>query len=142
MSLMLHKTRLRFRHRARGNSRIVLCISLKIIRNYFPALYRPVSARLPGIELAAFIASLDQMPDLDAIINGEEVETPKEIDLQYAVATALVGRAIRAKETDEAMKVHGNILSYANRFPQREMGTLTATDRLKSEAAGAFEIPV
>ena len=62
------------------------------------------------------------MPDLDAIVKGEQVDAPKEIDLQYAVATALVGRAIRAKETDEAMTVHGNILSYANRFPQREMG--------------------
>ena len=66
-----------------------------------------------GIEVKAFIESLESMPDLDAIINGEDVATPKEIDLQYAVASALVGRAIRAKDSDDAAKVHGNILNYA-----------------------------
>jgi hypothetical protein len=88
-----------------------------------------------GIELAA------QMPDLDAIINGEEVDTPKEIDLQYAVATALVGRAIRAKDTDEAMKVHGNILSYANHFPQREMGVMMVSDMHRAIGQDIFTVP-
>ena len=41
-----------------------------------------------GVELNAFIDSLEQMPDLDAIIAGENVSAPKEIDLQYAVAAA------------------------------------------------------
>lgn len=94
-----------------------------------------------GIELAAFIASLDQMPDLDAIINGEDVAAPKEIDLQYAVATALVGRAIRAKETGDAMKVHGNILSYANRFPQREMGVMMVSDMHRAIGQDIFSVP-
>ena len=94
-----------------------------------------------GIELAAFIASLDQMPDLDAIVRGEEVETPKEIDLQYAVATALVGRAIRAKDTAEAMQVHGNILSYANRFPQREMGVMLVSDMHRAIGQDIFSVP-
>jgi MoxR-like ATPase len=94
-----------------------------------------------GIELAAFIASLDQMPDLDAIINGEEVAAPKKIDLQYAVATALVGRAIRAKDTDEAMKVHGNILTYANRFPQREMGVMMVSDMHRAIGQDIFSVP-
>ena len=94
-----------------------------------------------GIELAAFIASLDQMPDLDAIVKGEDVETPKEIDLQYAVATALVGRAIRAKETDDAMKVHGNILSFANRFPQREMGVMMVSDMHRAIGQDIFSVP-
>ncbi|MBA1330723.1 ATPase, partial [Candidatus Endoriftia persephone str. Guaymas] len=39
-----------------------------------------------GIELTAFVNSLDKMPDLDAILAGEEVAVPEEIDLQYAVA--------------------------------------------------------
>jgi hypothetical protein len=52
-----------------------------------------------GIELTAFVNSLDQMPDLDAIVAGLEVPVPREIDLQYAVAAALVGRAIRARGT-------------------------------------------
>lgn len=52
-----------------------------------------------GIELSAFVDNLDQMPDLDAITRGEPVAIPREIDLQYAVAAALVGRAIRALDT-------------------------------------------
>jgi hypothetical protein len=94
-----------------------------------------------GIELAAFIASLDQMPDLDAIVNGDTVDTPKEIDLQYAVATALVGRAIRAKDTDDATKVHGNILNYANSFPQREMGVMMVSDMHRAIGQDIFSIP-
>ena len=94
-----------------------------------------------GIELNAFIASLDQMPDLDAIVNGEAVETPKEIDLQYAVASALVGRAIRAKETDSAAKVHGNILNYANTFPQREMGVMMVSDMHRAIGQDIFAVP-
>ncbi|HEU0188018.1 MAG TPA: MoxR family ATPase, partial [Gallionellaceae bacterium] len=48
-----------------------------------------------GLELNAFIENLDRMPDLDAIMRGEQVPVPREVDLQYAVAAALVGRAIR-----------------------------------------------
>ena len=94
-----------------------------------------------GIELNAFIASLDQMPDLDAIVNGEAVETPKEIDLQYAVASALVGRAIRAKESDKAATVHGNILNYANTFPQREMGVMMVSDMHRAIGQDIFAVP-
>jgi len=38
-----------------------------------------------SIELHAFVDNLDQMPDPDAILAGEEVPVPTEIDLQYAV---------------------------------------------------------
>lgn len=94
-----------------------------------------------GIEVKAFVDSLDQMPDLDAIVKGEEVATPKEIDLQYAVATALVGRAIRAKETEDAMAVHGNILNYASRFPQREMGVMMVSDMHRAVGQDIFAVP-
>ena len=94
-----------------------------------------------GVELNAFVDSLQQMPDLDAIVNGESVEAPKEIDLQYAVATALVGKAIRAKETDDAMKVHGNILNYANNFPQREMGVMMVSDMNRAIGEELFSVP-
>ena len=94
-----------------------------------------------GIELAAFIASLDQIPDLDAIINGKQVDAPKEIDLQYAVATALVGRAIRAKDTADAMRVHGNILNYASHLPQREMGVMMVSDMHRAIGQDIFAVP-
>jgi hypothetical protein len=94
-----------------------------------------------GIELHAFIQSLDQLPDLDAIIRGENVPAPKEIDLQYAVASALVGRAIRARNTDTARSVHGNILDYAQRFPQREMGVMMVCDMHRAIGQDLFEVP-
>lgn len=94
-----------------------------------------------GIEVKAFVDSLDQMPDLDAIVRGEDLAAPKEIDLQYAVATALVGRAIRAKETAEAMTVHGHILNYASRFPQREMGVMMVSDMHRAVGQDIFAVP-
>jgi hypothetical protein len=94
-----------------------------------------------GVELKAFVDSLDQMPDLDAIINGEDVPAPKEIDLQYAVATALVGRAIRARDNADAARVHGNILDYAGRFPQREMGVMMVSDMHRAIGQDIFAVP-
>ncbi len=94
-----------------------------------------------GVELNAFITNLDQMPDLEAIVNGEDIAAPKEIDLQYAVASALVGHAIRAKKTDAQTKVHGNILNYANRFPQREMGVMMVSDMHRAIGEDIFSLP-
>ncbi len=94
-----------------------------------------------GIELTAFVNSLDQMPDLDAIVNGEAVPVPKEIDLQYAVAAALVGRAIRAQGSEDAAEVIGNILRYAGRFHQREMGVMLVSDLHRAIGPKLFDVP-
>lgn len=94
-----------------------------------------------GIELAAFVNSVDAMPDLDMIIGGEPVPVPKEIDLQYAVAAALVGRAIRAKGSPDSRSVLGNILGYARRFPLREMGVMMVSDMHRAIGQDVFEVP-
>jgi len=94
-----------------------------------------------GIELTAFVNSLDKMPDLDAIVAGEPTPVPDEIDLQYAVAAALVGRAIRAADTDKANTVIGNILDYANTFPQREMGVMLVSDLHRAIGEALFAVP-
>ncbi|MDH5360882.1 MAG: MoxR family ATPase [Gammaproteobacteria bacterium] len=94
-----------------------------------------------GIELKAFIDNLDNMPDLDAIVSGAEVGAPKEIDLQYAVAAALVGRAIRARGTDNAQLVYGHILNYASRFPQKEMGVMLVSDMHRAIGQELFAVP-
>jgi hypothetical protein len=94
-----------------------------------------------GIELTAFVNSLDQMPDLDAIVEGKEVPVPREIDLQYAVAAALVGRAIRARQDADAQRVIGNILVYAGRFPQREMGVMLVSDLHRAIGNDLFDVP-
>lgn len=94
-----------------------------------------------GIELHAFISSLDKMPNLDLIVAGEEVPVPEEIDLQYAVAAALVGRAIRARDAGNGENTYGNILEYARRFPQREMGVMLVSDMHRALGQAIFEIP-
>jgi len=94
-----------------------------------------------GVELHAFVNSLDQMPDLDAIIAGLDVTTPTEIDLQYAVAAALVGRAIRAQGQPDQNEILGNILDYAGRFPQREMGVMLVSDMHRAIGNAVFEVP-
>lgn len=94
-----------------------------------------------GIELKAFIDSMDQMPDLDAILRGEDINAPKEIDLQYAVASALVGRAIRAKDNDNAHSVYGHVLNYAKEFRQKEMGVMLISDMLRAIGDDLFAVP-
>lgn len=94
-----------------------------------------------GIELNAFITNLDQLPNIQAILKGEKVPAPKEIDLQYAVAASLVGHAIRVKETDEAQTVHGHILNYASVFPQREMGVMLVSDMHRAIGNDIFAVP-
>jgi hypothetical protein len=94
-----------------------------------------------GVELNAFLSTLDQLPDIEAILRGEDVPAPKEIDLQYAVASTLVGHAIRVKGTDESASVIGNILKFARRFPQREMGVMLVSDMQRAIGAELFEVP-
>ena len=94
-----------------------------------------------GIELSAFVENLEQLPDIDAIVRGETVKVPKETDLQYAVAAALVGRAIRAKSEDNATEAYGNIIEFAGAFPQREMGVMLVSDMYRAIGEEIFAVP-
>jgi hypothetical protein len=94
-----------------------------------------------GIELKAFVDNLERMPDLDAICRGEPVPLPQETDLQYAVASALVGRAIRARASPEADLTTGHILECAKRFGQREMGVMLVCDLHRALGQDLFGIP-
>lgn len=94
-----------------------------------------------GVELKAFIDHWEQLPDIDAILRGETVPVPREIDLQYAVATALVSRAIGAKANGHAAETYGRILDYAGRFTQREMGVMLVSDLHRAVGAPLFDVP-
>ncbi|MBT3307981.1 MAG: AAA domain-containing protein [Gammaproteobacteria bacterium] len=94
-----------------------------------------------GIELTAFVDNLHNLPDLDQILSGDGGEVPKEIDLQYAVATALVGRAIKLKDDDGLSEALGHILDYANRFKQREMGVMLVSDLHRAIGEKLFAVP-
>lgn len=94
-----------------------------------------------GVEFEAFVRNLDKLPDIDAIVAGEEVQMPKEVDLQYAVASALVGRSLRAKGTPEAKQIYGAILNFAGRFRQREMGVMLVSDMHRAIGQELFNVP-
>ena len=81
-----------------------------------------------GIELNAFIDNLDNLPDVEAIVAGEDLAVPESIDLQYALSASLVGQSIRLAETADADAKIGNILDFASQFPQREMGVMLVSD--------------
>ena len=82
-----------------------------------------------------------EMPDLDAIISGDYSAVPESIDLQYAIATALVGRALKAKNEGNAAEVYASILTYADRFPQKEMGVMLVSDLLRAVGDEIFALP-
>lgn len=94
-----------------------------------------------GVELYAFIQNLDNLPDIDAILRGEDVSVPTEIDLQYAVASALVGRAIQAKGNGNADQTYGRIIDYAGLFPDKEMGVMLVSDMHRAVGHELFSIP-
>ena len=94
-----------------------------------------------GIELAAFVDNLHKLPDIDAILAGKETVMPREIDLQYAVAASLVGRALRAKDAPDRNQVYGKILTYANRFRQKEMGVMLVSDMHRAIGNPIFSVP-
>ncbi len=94
-----------------------------------------------GVELDAFLRNLDNLPDIDAIIDGRETAVPADLDLQYAVASALVGRALRAPEGGARNAAMGHILDYAGRFPQREMGVMLVSDLHQAVGADVFALP-
>lgn len=106
--------------------------------NLLPGGIEACVGRAAGVELFAFIQSLENLPDIDAILRGESDECPDEIDLQYAVASALVTRALRA---DGDAAILGNILNYANRFKQREMGVMLVSDLHRAIGAELFSVP-
>ena len=93
-----------------------------------------------GLEASAFIDCYQKIPDVDAIISGETVDVPDTIDLQYAVAAALVSRAIGKKQSPDLPQVLGNILNYAKQFPQKEMGVMLVSDLQRAIGSAIFQV--
>ena len=94
-----------------------------------------------GVELKAFVDSMAKLPDIEAIVRGEEQHVPDTVDLQYGVAAALVRRAHMARNGAEAPRVLGNILRYAKNFPQRELGVMLVTDMHRTVGRPLFAVP-
>ena len=94
-----------------------------------------------GVELKAFVDHMHELPDLDAIIEGRSGEVPRGVDLQYGVASAIVRRAREARARADAQRLYGNILRYAQGFPQREMGVMLVADLHRSIGEPLYGVP-
>ena len=94
-----------------------------------------------GIEAAAYIEHLERLPDIDAIANGTSDAVPEGIDLQYAVAAALVRRALQAREAGDPLPVYGHLLAYAGKLPQRELGVMLVADLYRAIGQPLCEAP-
>lgn len=53
---------------------------------------------------------------------------PQGVDLQYAVAAALVRHVAREAHAEARRKACANLLAYAARLPQRELGVMLVAD--------------
>ncbi len=93
-----------------------------------------------GVECAAFMHQFDHLPDVEAILRGQERQVPEAIDLQYAVAAALVGRVagLPAAERQPAL---GHLLDYASGFPAKEMGVMLVADLQRVVGDELFALP-
>jgi MoxR-like ATPase len=94
-----------------------------------------------GIEVHAFIKNLKDLPDIEVITSGGEVDIPRSVDLQYAIASALVGHAVRAQEKEDAQQIHGNILQFATKFPQKELAVMLVSDMHRAIGQPLFAVP-
>lgn len=94
-----------------------------------------------GVELTTFIEHLSDLPDLDMICRGEVVSIPKDIDLQYAICAALVGRAISKIGQTDANTLWGHILNFATQLPQKEMAVMLVLDMHRAIGDVIFKVP-
>jgi hypothetical protein len=94
-----------------------------------------------GVELKAFLDHMDELPDLDAILDGTSQDIPESLDLQYGVAAALVRRAMRKQDSVDAKRVCANLLRYARAFPQPEIGVMLVADLHRSIGRPLYDVP-
>ncbi len=93
-----------------------------------------------GSALRAFLAHIGAIPDLAAIAAGAEVDVPRGMELQYAVASALVRHVGRLPSAQQA-RAAGHALDYARRFPQREIGVMLVMDLQRMLGRPLYELP-
>lgn len=93
-----------------------------------------------GVACRAFLDHIDSLPDIAAIAEGREQSVPRGIEMQYAVAAALVRHIARLPvEAQQPGVTHA--LTYARRFPQRELGLMLVIDLQRNVAAPLYDIP-
>ncbi|ROR29547.1 AAA family ATPase [Inmirania thermothiophila] len=92
-------------------------------------------------ELMAFLRLADALPDVDAIVRGEEVAVPEGLELQYALTAALAQRVRARLGEGDGEAAIGHALRYAARLPERELAVMLVADLQRAAGARLFAHP-
>jgi hypothetical protein len=93
-----------------------------------------------GLALRAYLEHVDRIPDIAAIAAGRVKDVPHGVELQCAVAAALVRHVARLERPGQDAAV-AHTLAYARRFAQRELGVMLVTDLARSLGRPLYGVP-
>ncbi len=94
-----------------------------------------------ALALRAYLDHVGKLPDIAAIAAGRSAEVPQGIDLQYAVSAALVRWVSRQPSGAARRESCANVLAYASRFPQRELGIMMVADLSRALDEPLYDVP-
>ncbi len=93
-----------------------------------------------GLAARAYLEHLDRLPDVEAVVAGRVSEVPPGVELQYALAAALVRHVTRLPHAAQDAAV-ANVLTYARRFRERELGVMLVTDLARLLGRPLYDVP-
>jgi hypothetical protein len=80
-----------------------------------------------ALAFAAWLRHIDHLPSPADVLAGRVERVPAPVDLQYALAGALVQHVLRSPEPEQSTAVTA-LLNAARRFPSREIGLMLVSD--------------
>lgn len=80
-----------------------------------------------ALAFTAWLRHMDQLPPPQDVLSGRVQRIPSSIDLQYALAGALVQHVVRLPEHEHDGALTA-LLAAARRFPAREVGLMLVSD--------------
>jgi hypothetical protein len=93
-----------------------------------------------GLAAAAYIEHLGALPDPAEVAAGRVTAVPHGVELQYALAAAVVRHVARLGGAEQ-MRAASGVLGYARRFPQRELGVMLVTDLQRVVGRPLYDVP-
>ena len=90
-----------------------------------------------GLEFCTFMKMQDEMPDIEEILAGKDIDVPARPDMKFLVCGAIVA-SLREKATKKRV---GAFFSYMRKMP-KEFGVRTVVEALKSDVKLGLNRPV
>jgi hypothetical protein len=94
-----------------------------------------------ALALRAYLEHVGRLPDVSAIAAGESLEVPQGVDLQYAVAAALVRLVSRQARGAQRRGACAHVLAYAAMLPHRELGVMLVADLARALEEPLYDVP-